>query len=91
MFQELLDKSYAYFDGSTCTAAKMNESERTNILNALSIYYEMSELSGEDLEQLETIMIILFNYSEYRLIKHFKADKANELFRDIESEFLKRL
>ena len=91
MFQELLDKSYTYFDGSTCPAAEMNESERTDILNALSIYYEMSEVSSEDLEQLETILIILFNYSEHRQIRSFRSVKANELFKEIESEFLKRL
>ena len=91
MFQELLDKSYTYFDGSTCPAAKLKDSERTNILNTLSIYYEMSELSNEDLEQLEMIMIIMFNYSEHKQIRTFKSDKANKLFKEIESEFLKRL
>lgn len=92
MFEELLDKSYVYYDGSSRTAAKMNESEKIEILNALSNFYEMSEFTSHQLDDLETILIILFNFSEDYIVDpcKFKSKKALKLFQEIHDEFFEK-
>lgn len=89
MFEELLEKSYFFRDGSTCPTVQLNESEREEILKALSTFYEMSQMSPVDVSKLELIMIVLFNYGEQSCIKpeRFSAEPAVSLYNEICKEF----
>lgn len=89
MFENLLEKSYFYYDGSKTEAVRMKDSEKTQIQEELTRLYECSELTDHDFNLLEKIFIILFNYDLSGIVDlmMFRSQKPILLFNEIKLEF----